>query len=100
MSAVPIPPCACCGETNDLHPIVWLRDGFRVTGPSASYHGQMECWVCGGRGPRGTGATPDAAVRDALTRAQVEADRHRAWVAAGRPALPHEAPDAAAGGAR
>lgn len=87
LPAIPIPPCTVCGETNDLHPVVWLRDGFRVTGDSASYHGQMECWVCCGRGPRGTGSTPDAAVRDALTRAQVEADRHRAWVAAGRPAV-------------
>ena len=100
MTAIPVPPCACCGEDRDRYPIVWLRAGWPASGGGHAYHAQYGCHACEARGPLGAGPDPEGALLDALTRAQAYVDRHRAWVAAGRPALPHEAPDAAAGGAR
>jgi hypothetical protein len=88
----PVPPCAVCGETNQLEHVVGLRDGFTIdTAPG--YWAQVACEVCHGRGPRGYGVSPEAAMIDALTVQVENAERHRAWVAAGRPAHPWEVAD-------
>ena len=81
-----VPPCASCGETAQLEHVVGLRDGFTIdTAPG--YWAQVACSVCHGRGPRGFGASPEAAMVNALTVGMQSAAQHRAWIAAGRPPM-------------
>lgn len=85
---IAVPPCATCGEDRDRYPLVWLRVGWPASGGGNAFHAQYGCYACEARGPLGAGPSPDAALLDALTRAQANAERHRAWIAEGRPMVP------------